>query len=83
MKKLILLALTAVMMAGCTFSDGQDISKKVIRLDSCEYIQYWSGYGCTGIEHKGNCRYCAERRQKELKELVGCIKEGSDDENRD
>lgn len=76
MKKLILLALTAVMMAGCTFSDGQDISKKVIRLDSCEYIQYWSGYYCTGIEHKGNCRYCAERRQHELEELVDRIKKG-------
>ena len=37
----------------------------VIDIDSCEYI-----YGFNRLAHKGNCRFCKERRQKELKELV-------------
>jgi hypothetical protein len=27
------------------------------------------------LAHKGNCKYCKERREKELKELVEQIKE--------
>ena len=75
MKKIILLALTALIMVGCAFSDNQDISKKIIVLDSCEYIQYWTANYNMNIEHKGNCRFCKERRQKELKELVIKLKE--------
>lgn len=70
MKKLILLALTALMVVGCSFRSGQDISKKIIILDSCEYIQYWTAGYNLNIEHKGNCRFCKERRQNELEELV-------------
>ena len=75
MKNIILLALTALMMVGCSFKSGQDISKKIIILDSCEYIQYWTGDYNQNIEHKGNCRFCKERRQKELEELVIKLKE--------
>ena len=39
-------------------------------IDSCEYIA-WAG----GVAHKGNCRFCKERRQKELKELIEQLKE--------
>ena len=41
-------------------------------IDSCEYI-----YEKTErfVEHKGNCRFCAERRKQELKELVEQLKE--------
>lgn len=38
-------------------------------MDSCEYllrVSFYQGY----LAHKGNCRFCKERRQKELKELV-------------
>jgi len=75
MKKLILLALAALVMAGCRYrSTGVNIieaSNAVIivdkhTLDSCEYYPY---YG-----HKGNCRFCKERRKKELKELVEQLK---------
>ena len=75
MKKIILLALTALMMVRCSFRSGQDISKKIIILDSCEYIQYWTGDYNQNIEHKGNCRFCKEQRQKELEELVIKLKE--------
>lgn len=65
MKKLFVLALTAVMMAGC------------------EYIRYSNGFG-PEYTHKGNCKFCQERREKELRELlretVWLIKEGDSNE---
>lgn len=77
MKKIILLALTTLMMVGCDGqnSDGSyDTSRSftlgTIVIDSCEYI---SGYN--RLAHKGNCRFCAERRKQELKELVKQLKE--------
>lgn len=74
MKNIILLALTALMMVGChKFPDYQRIDKwQILELDSCEYIQ---ADGYHGYVHKGNCRFCKERRQKELKELVEQLKE--------
>jgi len=76
MKKIILLALTVLTMVGCRYrSTGMNVriaSNPVIivdenTLDSCEY---YPSYG-----HKGNCRFCKERRQKELEELVIKLKE--------
>lgn len=75
MKKIILLALTALMMVGCVkrYEETRINSEYSVRIiDSCEYILTNS----VGIKaHKGNCRFCKERRQKELKELVEQIKE--------
>ena len=92
MKKIILLALTALMMVGCTSSEGKTKVRpqtnsngfQTIVVDSCEYLiksEYHSknynttewGYGY--MAHKGNCRFCKERRQKELKELIIKLKE--------
>ena len=54
----------------------------VIIVDNCEYIvktidaykgsrtATQSGY----LAHKGNCRFCAERRKQELQELVEQLK---------
>ena len=76
MKKIILLALAALMMVGCRYTvtepNVREASDPIIvvdknTLDSCEY---YPTYG-----HKGNCRFCKERRQKELKELVEQLKE--------
>jgi hypothetical protein len=75
---LILLALFALMMVGCIEKDsnghiaintGNVTNPKIAIIDSCEYVQ-WS----YGLAHKGNCRFCKERRQKELKELVEQLK---------
>ena len=79
MKKLILLALTALMMVGC--SNQNDTAKLVkkgdfstIEYDSCEYLLRVGS--CHGyLAHKGTCRFCKERRQKELKELIEQLKE--------
>lgn len=77
MKKIILLALTTLMVVGCdeqnpdgSFDTSRSITFETIVIDSCEYIQAWYK-----LAHKGNCHFCAERRQKELEELVIKLKE--------
>lgn len=77
MKKLILLALMTIMIIGCvernpdgSISSEKSISMITNTIDSCEYITW--GYG---MSHKGNCKYCAERRKKELEELIIKLKE--------
>ena len=79
MKKIIFIALAALMMVGCVEKDsnghiaintGNSNNPNISIIDSCEYVG-WS----YGLAHKGNCRFCAERRQKELEELVIKLKE--------
>ena len=86
MKKIILLAFATLMMVGCMEDYKEtrinsDYSVRVI--DSCEYIVL-NGVGVKA--HKGNCRFCKERRQKELKEFVEQLKrknyESENKENR-
>lgn len=73
MKKIILFGLTALMMVGCVKDGRVDRSEfAIVELDSCEYIKWSASYG---YQHKGNCRFCKERRQKEIKELVEQFKE--------
>jgi len=79
MKKIILLALAALMMVGCgdKFIETDYHTKEGLRvsiIDSCEYIHYSCGWG-PEYTHKGNCRFCKERRQKELEELVTKLNE--------
>lgn len=77
MKKFILLALTALMMVGC--ENERPIKNvgvaNVVIIDSCEYISSFTYYGFCVYSHKGNCRFCKERRQKELEELIIKLKE--------
>lgn len=77
MKKIILLALATLMMVGCNYknTDGsydtsKSLSLRSITIDSCEYID-----GYSRLAHKGNCRFCKERREKELEKLVKQLKE--------
>lgn len=79
MKKIIIFALAALMMVGCeytpegyTTSDGVQV--RVVLIDSCEYVRWSNGYG-PHYAHKGNCKFCAERRKQELKLLIGQLKE--------
>lgn len=83
MKKLILLAFAAVIMVGCKKDRPrqEDIQPEVeeivvyqyrtMTIDSCEYL----GIGAHGFSHKGNCRFCEERRQKEMKKLIESLRE--------
>ena len=79
---MIFVALTALMMVGCSDVKQQDGTYKpsfyrTYIVDSCEYIGYAAGSQHDYLAHKGNCRFCEERdsikwekRKKELKELV-------------
>lgn len=84
MKKIILLALTALMMVGCKYKTDAEIEEakhlngfNIVVIDSCEYLEKSETHGYNGygfFAHKGNCRFCKERREKELKELVEKLK---------
>ena len=76
MKKLILLLALEFVMCGCndaniTYTKSQRTTNEVgvFEFDSCEYITLYRG-----ISHKGNCKFCAERRKKEQEELIRKIK---------
>jgi hypothetical protein len=70
MKNLILLSFIAIMIAGCD-ANSKDIKREYIStdfsictIDSCEYI-----VGLYKMSHKGNCKFCSERKKQELREL--------------
>ena len=87
MKKVILLALTALMV-GCEEKQSDGTYPTIATYynyieDSCEYVGYVMGSRFDFLAHKGNCRFCKERdsikwekRKKELlEELVIRLKE--------
>ena len=76
MKKIILLALTALILGGCDEKPSKvKDSVTIVDIDSCEYIHNYTYMRHQVYTHKGNCRFCKERRQKELEELVIKLKE--------
>ncbi len=53
-----------------TFNDTTML--RVVVIDSCEYLIGKNRFGDAGygyLSHKGNCKYCAERRKRELQKL--------------
>lgn len=44
-------------------------------VDSCEYVGHAIGYRTGVLAHKGNCRFCAERKKQEMEAFVEQIKE--------
>ena len=72
-------------MVGCKHRPDAEIEEaerlkgfNIVVIDSCEYLEGSETYGYSGygyFAHKGNCRFCKERRQKELEELVIKLKE--------
>lgn len=80
MKKLLPL-LAVLLMFSCTErnpdgsvrlnkpeKDGALGNPTLIVVDSCEYITW--GHG---LAHKGDCKYCAERRKKEFYEMIDVL----------
>lgn len=53
----------------------ETIKYDVIIIDSCEYLIYKNSNDYKIIVHKGNCKFCTERRKKEIKECLNEIKE--------
>ena len=72
MKKIIALALLTTIMVGCKDEEGREYATDergytygVTVIDSCEYY-----HGTYMLTHKGNCRFCAERNKKMIKEQI-------------
>lgn len=69
MKKLLLLFVLVLMLVSCQDSKPISVSEyKVVEIDSCEYV-----YGFYRLAHKGNCKYCTERRKKEYTQVVDSL----------
>ena len=79
MKKIILLLSFVVLLVSCSTSEeyqnvrklqgiraGKYIEKnyQVIVIDSCEYITAYA-WGEGYLAHKGNCKFCKARKEKE------------------
>ena len=83
MKKIILFALTALMMVGCVEVKSK-VQKEKEMLDiypntyytpnGCEFYIYNNMHSGIPI-HKQDCKVCKERRQKELEDLIIKLKE--------
>lgn len=72
MKKLVLLALSVMIMPGCDKSISSVDGYKIVIVDSCEYIRNESYYGRV-IVHKGNCKYCQQRLRQMMWEVQDSI----------
>jgi len=72
MKKLVLLALSVMIMTGCDKSISSVDGYKIVIVDSCEYIRNYTASGKI-LVHKGNCRYCQERMRQMIWEVQDSI----------
>lgn len=72
-KYLLYILLALFLFAGCNVPDEYDkknengIKYKVIVIDSCEYIYYQPEAYEGVLAHKGNCKFCAERKKDSSK----------------
>jgi len=71
MKKILLLSFI-ISFTGCSASVERDTelcneNYHTVIIDSCEYLSLIRNYDLT---HKGNCKFCAERRKKEITEIL-------------
>lgn len=75
MKKIISLMLATLAIVSCEYKTEAEREEakrlngfNIVVIDSCEYLikrETWDR-GCAGFfAHKGNCRYCKERRERE------------------
>ena len=71
MKKLLLLALTAVVMAGCAGRVGKPSDKLLNDGHSYQWIVFYDRFY---IVHSPECDSCKAMRKQELKELIKELK---------
>ena len=71
MKKVILLILAILAIVSCEYKTEADREEakrlngfNIVVIDSCEYIIQNRASGYSYFAHKGNCRFCKERREK-------------------
>ena len=77
MKKIVLLALLIMIMVGGDIKNPDGTYKpcryKVYVIDSCEYVGICESSQTDYLAHKGNCRFCAERNRRMIREQVDSI----------
>ena len=78
MKKILFILVVSVTLLGCddkksvqsiNDSPQPDVAECIVVLDSCEYIKQ-NTYIYTIYTHKGNCKFCEQRRKDEISKLV-------------
>jgi len=76
MKKIISLMLATLAIVSCEYKTDAEIEREHLNgfniavIDSCEYLIKNETFGYQGygyFAHKGNCRFCKERKEKEGK----------------
>jgi hypothetical protein len=83
-KKLVLLAFMLLYFSACDnisyTSEGVTMSYMpklvTITYDSCEYVIGADSYNSAVLAHKGNCKFCKQRRdeEKRVEEFKGYVK---------
>jgi hypothetical protein len=72
--RFIYVLLAVIVLFGCRDANGNQPQKEIIveyfgdgvsirTIDSCEYVWVEVAYG-GGLSHKGNCKFCSERKIK-------------------
>lgn len=75
MKKVLLILIISILFTSCEFpatvEDDIEYAEDsyIVVIDSCEYIKEHTY--CNDIYvHKGNCKYCEQRRKQELNTII-------------
>ena len=81
MKKVLLILIISISFVSCadfprSIEADIEYDKKsyIVVLDSCEYLKEHT-YGNDIYVHKGNCKYCEQRRKQELKAIIKELKQ--------
>ena len=70
---LITIILAVLLLMSCNVREENGSVYVTTTIDSCEYIISGSLFNDGNITHKGNCRYCAERNRRMIREQVDSI----------
>ena len=79
MKKVLFILIISILFTSCelptTINDDikGDKDSYIVVIDSCEYLRERT-YGADIYIHKGNCKYCEQRRKQELKTIIEELK---------
>ena len=80
MKKVLFILIISILFISCdspaTVEDDIKSTKDsyIVVIDSCEYLKEHTYYNDIYV-HKGNCKYCEQRRKQELKAIIKELKQ--------
>jgi len=78
MKKVLFVLIISILFTSCNLPATVDDTKYdknsyIVVIDSCEYLREET-YCYNIYVHKGNCKYCEQRRKQELKTIIEELK---------